>query len=70
MIYLIIILSVLCGISITTNVFLLFFLRIKYADCGNIFKIFTDNNVARKVAQKKFVESTTSNNNDKDFWGD
>lgn len=63
-------LTFICGVSITMNIFLLFFLRIKFSDCGNIFKIFSDNSVARKVAQKKFFESTTNNTTDKDFWGD
>lgn len=57
----IIILSFLFGISLMLNIALLFFLRIKYADCGNIFKIFHNDNVARKVAQKKEID---------DFWSD
>ena len=50
----------LLGVSITLNIafgiILAVILRVKYSDCGNVFKIFRDDSVADKVAMKDFFD--------------
>lgn len=48
------------GCSLTLNVVLILFiliaLRVKFIDCGNIFKFFKDDRVAEKIITKTILD--------------
>ena len=50
----------LLGLSITLNIFLIFViliaLRLKFLDCGNIFRFFKDDRVAYNIATKTILD--------------